>query len=210
MPGFRPLPQTTPKLYWKNLKLFKLLDKNAREETGIINITQTHFLRFIYNLIEKINSPSFFEGHSAPEISTIPEFVSFRLPPQVRWNLDVERCGTSTFNSGIFLWNLGEHFKSGTSIFKCGTKPPSADKLSRSTLLNPHSRKRRRRTGVLRLRRRWLWRHHIGTVRRKAEESLAWQPLEHLEQRPDTQLFVFAAEVALGHMVFESKTPQIM
>ena len=108
VPGFGRLPQTTPKLYWKNPKLFKLLRKNE---------------------------PSFFKGHSAPEISTIPDFFSFRLPPQVRWNLCmeppqllrveplcgtlwnlnfsewnlyVEPCGTSTFQNGTFMWNLVE------------------------------------------------------------------------------------------------------
>ena len=47
VPGFGRLPQTTPKLYWKHPKLFKLLGKNE---------------------------PSFFKVHSNPEISTIPDF----------------------------------------------------------------------------------------------------------------------------------------
>ena len=80
--GFGRLPQTTPQLYWKNPKLFKLLGKNE---------------------------PSFFKGHSAPEISTTPGFFSFRRPPQVRWNLFMEPCGTSTFKVGTLCgtwWNL--------------------------------------------------------------------------------------------------------
>ena len=95
-PGSRFRAAATPKLYWKNPKLFKLLGKNE---------------------------PSFFKGHSAPEISTIPDFFRFRLPPQVRWNLYVESCGTSTFYSGTYRWNLGKHtfFKSGTSTFNSGT-----------------------------------------------------------------------------------------
>ena len=74
---------------------------------SIINITQTHICGSF--TISLKNEPSFFKGHSAPEISTIPDFFSFRLPPQVRWNLYVELCGTSTFSSRTFLWNLGEH-----------------------------------------------------------------------------------------------------
>ena len=46
---------------------------------------------------------------TAPEISTVPDLFFFRLPPQVRWNLYVEPCGTSTFNSGTFLRNFAEH-----------------------------------------------------------------------------------------------------
>ena len=45
----------------------------------------------------------FLKGHSAPEISTVPKFFFFRLPPPVRWNLYVE-----PFKSGTFMRNLVE------------------------------------------------------------------------------------------------------
>ena len=67
VPGLGRLPQTTPKLYWKNPKLFKLLGK-----------------------IE----PSFFKGHSAPEISTIADFFSL--------------LGCHRQFGGTFIWNLVE------------------------------------------------------------------------------------------------------
>ena len=47
-------------------------------------------------------------GNNAPEISTIPNLFSLRLPPQVRWNFYADPCGTSTFKSGNFMRNLME------------------------------------------------------------------------------------------------------
>ena len=85
VPGFGRLPRTTPKLYWKNPKLFKLWGKN---ET------------------------SFFKGRRAPQISTVPDFFSCRLPPQVWWNLVEPQlvrvdplCGT-WLNLKSGKWNL--------------------------------------------------------------------------------------------------------
>ena len=114
VPGFGRLPQATPKFYWKNPKLFKLLRKNE---------------------------PSFFKGHSAPEISTIPDVFSFRLPPQVRLE---PLCGTSRNLGWLpqatpkFYWKNPKLFKllrkSEPSFFKGHSAPEIPQSLMFSLL----------------------------------------------------------------------------